>query len=274
MAHLPHGHPASQTGSGRAAELHVEDGPGEATVAGQTASLEPIPERERNELIQSHLGLVVVIARRYADRGVALADLVAEGNAGLVRAAARFDPTRGIRFSSYAFPWIEHAVRAACMQYRDVITIPSAMKRLIYAYRRLSASRERGNEPSIAEVARELEIPHDAAAAVVAAASSSRASSSQGEAYDALRFVAAPESGEPSDPLEARDTIDAVASAMGLLGPLERRVVGMHFGLEGHKPSTRAAIAAELGVLPECVDWTLNRALGRLRATLSRQKVA
>ena len=229
---------------------------------------------ERDNLIQSHLGLVVVIAKRYADRGAALSDLIAEGNAGLVRAAARFDPDRGIRFSSYAYPWIEHAIRAACMQYRDVITIPSAMKRLIYAYRRLNASREPGDEVTSADVALELGIPQDAAVSVISAATGSRATASQGDAYDAMKLVAAPDSPGPADSLETQDMIAAVASAMVLLSPVERRVIAMHFGLEGHAPATRAAIASELDVLPECVDWTLNRALGRLRVSLSRQKVA
>lgn len=236
------------------------------------------PERQvplsRDELIEAHLGLVVVIAKRHADRGVALADLIAEGNAGLVRAAARFDPERGIRFSSYAYPWIEHAIRAACMQYRDVITVPSAMKRLIYAYRRLNAAREPGNEITSADVAHELGIPLDAAASVMSAAAGPRATASQGDAYDAMKLLAAPNGSGPADSLETQDSIAAVASAMASLGPVERRVVAMHFGLEGHEPSTRAAIAAELKMLPECVDWTLSRALGRLRVLLGRQKVA
>ena len=152
-----------------AVEADTSPGHGpEACPANVRAAPEGEANRVRDALITSHLGLVVAIAKRYADRGVGLQDLIAEGNAGLVRAAARFDSSREIRFSSYAYPWVEHAIRAACLQCRDVITVPPAMKRLVYAYRRLEASREPGAGMSLAEVARELDIPVEEAATVMA----------------------------------------------------------------------------------------------------------
>ena len=255
------------------ADTSLGHGP-EARPANMHAASEGEANRVRDALITSHLGLVVAIAKRYADRGVGLQDLIAEGNAGLVRAAARFDSSREIRFSSYAYPWVEHAIRAACLQCRDVITVPPAMKRLVYAYRRLEASREPGAGMSLAEVARELDIPVEEAATVMATAHGARTISARDEAHDALKFVANPSARELSDPLEQQDMAAAVASALDALPRAERQVVAMYFGLDGESPSTRASIACELGMLSECVEWTLNRALNRLRVTLARQAVA
>src|ERR1051326_4398615 len=100
----------------------------------------------KDDLIRSHLRLVVAIAKRHSGRATDFMDLVSEGNAALVRAASRFRPERGVRFATYAFPWVEHAIKSACLREGDVISVPAGTKRAVYAYRRMLAGKEPGSE--------------------------------------------------------------------------------------------------------------------------------
>jgi RNA polymerase primary sigma factor len=232
---------------------------------------------DRDAAIRAHLRLVVSIAKRYASRSVNLMDLVSEGNAALVRAAARFCPDRGVRFATYAFPWIEHAIRSACLHDGDVISVPPAMKRAVYAYRRLVASREAGTEISAREVADHLGISVDLAGSVIAAATGMKTLTGQGGADrdpDPTKLVASRTEDDPLSRLESEETSELLASIMGSLSERRRKVLAMHFGLDGYAPMTRAAIAAELDVTVESVDWAIERALNRLRVMMHRRRVA
>lgn len=248
-------------------ESHVE----EDSAAGTLSAA------EREALINSHLRLVVSVAKRYANRPINLMDLVAEGNAALVRAAARFRSDRGVRFATYAFPWIEHAIRSACLRDGDVITMPPAMKRAVYAYRRLLASRGAGAELSPREVAEHLGISVDLATSVMHAATGMKTTTGQGGTDrdpDPTKLVASRVDEDPLAKLESEETSELLASMMGSLSERRRQVLAMHFGLDGHAPMTRAAIAAQLDITVESVDWAIERALNKLRVIMHRRRVA
>jgi RNA polymerase primary sigma factor len=261
----------------RAPELPSQDAMRSVGGDDQEENVVELDASTRDELIRSHLRLVVSVAKRYAGRSVSLMDLVSEGNAALVRAAARFRPERGVRFATYAFPWIEHAVRGACLRDGDVIAMPPAMKRAVYAYRRLLSSREPGSELSPREVAEHLGISVDLASSVIAAATGMKTLTGQGGADrdpDPTKLVASKVHDNPLTRLESEESSELLASVLGSLSERRRQVLAMHFGLDGYEPMTRAAIAAHLGITVESVDWAIERALNRLRVMMHRRQVA
>ena len=114
------------------------------------------PAKQR--LIESHLRLVVQVARRYLNRGLPLPDLIEEGNLGLLRAADKFDPERGVRFSTYATWWIRHAVTRALANQARTVRLPVHVQMLLARYGREQKrlTQELGRVPTAAEVARAM----------------------------------------------------------------------------------------------------------------------
>jgi len=117
----------------------------------------------REHMIRANLRLVVSVAKMYTDRGLALQDLIAEGNIGLMKAAEKFNPDAGCRFSTYGTWWIKQAIRRALTNTVKPVRVPSYMSELISRWRVVSQELGYllGRAPSIEEVAEELGIPED-----------------------------------------------------------------------------------------------------------------
>lgn len=117
----------------------------------------------REHMIRANLRLVVSVAKMYTDRGLTLQDLIAEGNIGLMKAAEKFDPDAGCRFSTYGTWWIKQAIRRALTNTVKPVRVPSYMSELISRWRVVSQELAYllGRAPSIEEVAEELGIPEE-----------------------------------------------------------------------------------------------------------------
>ena len=143
-------------------------------------------------MIQANLRLVVKIARDYVGRGIALDDLIGEGNLGLIRAAEEFDPRFGTRFSTYASYWIKQAIRHALINTTSTIRLPAHMVGLLTKWRRAERSlcRELGRAPSFEEIASSLGLTETQKTLVARAHQARQLKLESGMAGDANRLVA------------------------------------------------------------------------------------
>jgi len=220
-------------------------------------------------LVNTHLALVPAVAKHYAAwGGVDIAELISEGSAALFRAATRFDPTRGVAFSSYALPWIHHAVRSARTNGKDLIPLPASIRRLVFAYRRMQSSDEPQRNFTTAEVALRLGVKPSTATIVMVASGRRRmtAATSEGsKEQDVLASIASSSDSDPTTNLEATDQLAMLRSAIEKLPDAERELVRLHYGLDGEAPLGSDAIAQRLSLPRVRVASGLQRALDNLR---------
>ena len=223
------------------------------------------------ELVRCNLRLVVSIARQYIGRGLELADLIQEGNLGLMRAAWSFDAAFGNKFSTYATWWIKQAMGRAISNKASFIRLPvhaaNAEKAVNNARSRLLAMT--GREPSIEELSkfvgkstREVEDALSARKAVVSY-NVPVGSGEDGSLCDLLPDETEPETGELFMEGEFEESIHAILQT---LPERERYVVTRYYGLDGDKCATLKEIGEELGITRERVRQVRIAALRKLRS--------
>jgi RNA polymerase primary sigma factor len=214
-------------------------------------------ETARSELIERNLRLVIPVAKKYRGKGLPFGDLIQEGNIGLMRAADKFDPEKGFRFSTYATWWIRQAVQRAVANKGRTIRVPVHMgekvRRMGRAYNELSAQLER--EPTDEEVAERLgwgvDRVKDVKSAIPDATSlnqplsSDEGSSELGDLVEDERESEV--AGEVVRKLEKRRLMESVER----LPERQRRVLVRRYGLDGKKPATLADLSEELEVSRE-----------------------
>jgi len=223
----------------------------------------------RARMIRANLRLVVRIARDYNGRGLALDDLVGEGNLGLIRAAEQYDPEFGTRFSTYASYWIKQAIRHALTTTTATIRLPAHMVNLLSKWRRaerLLQSRL-GYPPTPERIASELALTEAQRRLVERALQACRLNP-EGHAGDEPQSWTTDEAADPHDsPEAALDTDERRRDLWRRLDRLvdrERRVLVLRYGLDGEDPMTLKEVGKRLGVTREWVRKIEIRALQKL----------
>ncbi len=223
----------------------------------------------RKRMIEANLRLVVKIARDYVGRGIALDDLIGEGNLGLIRATQEFDPGFGTRFSTYASYWIKQAIRHALINTTATIRLPAHMVGLLTRWRRTERSlcRELRRAPTFEEIASQMGLTETQKTLVARAQQARQLKLENGLAGETNHWSpeeAMDQCEAPESSLEAEDERVRLMSRMDRLDDRERAILSWRYGLDGDSPLTLKEIGRRLGVTREWVRKIELRAVRKL----------
>jgi len=221
-------------------------------------------------LVRSNLRFVVSVAKRYQNQGVSLADLINEGNIGLMRAAQKFDETKGIKFISYAVWWIRQAILQALAEQSRIVRVPLSRAGTLHRIGKRSSllTQELGREPTLEEIAEELELPEDEIKHTLAMAQthlSLDAPLIPGEEGQLLDYVCDSFSPGPDEELYSQALSRSIEDALDTLADREAKILRLYFGLGETEPLTLEQIGERFGITRERVRQIKERALARLR---------
>lgn len=232
-------------------------------------------DESRKRMIESNLRLVVKIARRYMNRGLALLDLIEEGNLGLIRAVEKFDPERGFRFSTYATWWIRQTIERGIMNQTRTIRLPVHVLKEINIYQRAARhlSQKLDHEPTPEEVANLLDKPLDEVKHMIGLTervASVDAPLDEDPDRSLLDAIADEQSQAPEKLLHRGDLQAQIEIWLKDLNDKQREVVERRFGLSGREISTLEVVGVDIGVTRERVRQIQVEALRRLRVLLEK----
>ena len=227
-------------------------------------------ERAMKELVEANLRFVVSVAKKYQGNGLSLADIINEGNMGLIKAAKRFDHTRGFKFISYAVWWIRQSILQALAEQSRLIRLPlnrvGTITKITRAAEKLESEVER--QPKGDEIGAQLEMSGDE---VLMAMQYSRRHSSlnspfqDGETSSLLDIIEDAEAEEPEAKIMMESMSEEVNGALETLSDRERVVLEMYFGINRDSAMTLNEIGEEFDLTRERVRQIKEKAIQRLR---------
>jgi len=220
-------------------------------------------------LAARNLRLVVSAARRFQGLGVSLSDLVQEGNLGLLRAVARFEPERGHRFSTYALWWIRQSLVRAVQNHARTVRLPTHVNERLFRYGRVAGelSARQGGEASDEDVARQMGEERGTVERLRALrpGSVSLQAGAEDDGRPLQDALADPRQAAADEEVDAQRRSQRALRLLDRLGGEERHIICRRFGVAGGEPRTLEEIARDLGTSRERVRVVEQRALGRLR---------
>ena len=224
----------------------------------------------RRRLSEANLRLVVSVAKRYAGRGLPFLDLIQEGNLGLMKAAEKFEPDRGFKFSTYATWWIRQSLTRAIADQGRTIRIPVHLVEHINRVRKTAGEllRKNGREPTAEEIAVRLEMEPDRVRELLQLAQEPVSLETPvGEEEDAHLedFIQDEEAGIPVDEAGRQLLRRELMSVLKSLTPREERVITLRFGLDDGRPRTLEELGKEFNVTRERIRQIEAKALRKLR---------
>jgi RNA polymerase primary sigma factor len=222
------------------------------------------------ELVKRNLRFVISVAKKYQNRGLALTDLIGEGNVGLLTAARKFDPDQGVKFISYAVWWIRQAILASLARQGRTVRVPlnrtADLSRIVRTAETLRQELRR--EPTPEEIAHSTGLSLDVVQSLAALNTSEVRLDApldpEGDRSLIERFIA-DEQGDPEAQAMDKFLSEEIESALRTLPPRDAKVLRLYFGLDGGREHTLEEIGGMLGVTRERVRQLRDRALKRLR---------
>jgi RNA polymerase primary sigma factor len=233
-------------------------------------------EEARNELVKSNLRLPVILAQRYSGFGVPVADLVAEGNLGLMRAAELFDSKFEAKFGTYATFWVKQKIQRAIINQSQSVRLPVWKVHRLRRMQRMTnlLAQQIGHEPSIEELASALELEREHVEEVrrekVDVQSIDTNSRDEAENAPTLAQTLSDENADnPSHVLAQKDMVEALLVSLHDLEDRELRILSMRFGLTGEEEQSLNEIGARFHVSREWIRRLQEVALVKLRRALT-----
>ena len=223
-----------------------------------------------DKLVRSNLRFVVSVAKKYQNQGVSLSDLINEGNLGLIRAAHKFDETKGIKFISYAVWWIRQAILQALAEQSRIVRVPLNRAGTLHRIgkRANSLLQELGREATHAEIAEGMDITEEEVAKTMSISQthlSLDAPLTPGEDNKLLDYLPDNMNPTPDEQTFEKALTESIEEALASLKEREAKILRLYFGLDGAEPMTLEEIGSLLGITRERVRQIKEKALSRLR---------
>jgi RNA polymerase primary sigma factor len=223
-----------------------------------------------DKLVRSNLRFVVSVAKKYQNQGVSLSDLINEGNLGLIRAAHKFDETKGIKFISYAVWWIRQAILQALAEQSRIVRVPLNRAGTLHKLGKLSSAmlQELGREATHAELAHHMELTEEEVAHTMSISQthlSLDAPLAPGEDNKLLDYIPDTLHATPDERTFEKALTASIEEALCSLKEREAKILRLYFGLDESEPMTLEEIGELLGITRERVRQIKEKALSRLR---------
>lgn len=227
-------------------------------------------QKALEKLTCSNLRFVVSVAKKYQNQGVPLSDLINEGNVGLIRAAHKFDETRGIKFISYAVWWIRQAILQALAEQSRIVRVPLNRAGTLYKISKKSnrLTQELGRKPTVEEIAEGMDIGLEEVRKTLSISQSHLSLDSPltpGENNPLLDYLPDNYNRGPAENAYENARSSTIEASLGALKEREAKILRLYFGLGGQESMTLEQIGSVLGITRERVRQIKEKAFSRLR---------